>query len=126
MSTSKIPVASITFTFSENENLSKQSFETWAGADSAVVLASFSAPAGGAYDKTYYTVRWADGREDTGRFDLVRESRSLSAEVRSSLQLYTGERRPPHWSEGKYAAFLTERAEHVSAAKALLDGYELP
>ena len=60
-----------------------------------------------------------------GRFDLVRESRSLSAEVRFSLRLYTGERRPPHWSEGKYAAFLAERAEDVSAAKALMANYEL-
>lgn len=81
----------------------KITVKTYEEANQVIRRIARTAPEGGTYDKTDFSITFADGFVYEGRFDVVRgdvsRSGMLERHVREGLQFQTGEYRPAHTLE---------------------------
>lgn len=91
---------------------------------------SLTAPKNGGYDKCDFFVKWADGVEYSGCYDLKHfsvDTPNIGAQMEGFFEFLTGEHRPAHFrTEDEYQALLngygpTIRADakHMLATHAL-------
>lgn len=100
----------------------------WHEADQTLVRWSDSAPATGGYDKTDFTVTFADGQTYQGRFDMMHwsvEMPSLAGHVRGFLRFYAGEERPDHITPQQYQRLLDQQPELTEATRKFLQSYAI-
>lgn len=136
----KIPATRIEFTYKEGRTDQMPDkwpvvFETqgdmnpWIGAGLQLRAWSEHAPATGGYDKTDFTVTWADGQTYQGRYDLKRHSVEpvdLGGHMREFLTFYAGRKRPDHLTEKQYQAALEAAGmATVIGANEFLERYEI-
>lgn len=89
-----VPVESIYI--ARNEGFSAETtVDRWHAASWFLLEQSLTAPKGGGYDKCAFLVKWFDGTEYRGRYDLVHRDNGawpdLAAHVRGSLEFAAGE-----------------------------------
>jgi len=88
-----------------------------------------TAPTGGAYDKTKFTIRFRDGGEYTGRYDLVHiseEQPNLQKHVTAHLEFIAGVAHPSHMTEDEYRQHLDLYNEATKKeAQEFLQTYEI-
>jgi hypothetical protein len=104
-----------------------KSFE---GADEALRGWADTAPDDGGHDKVEFTVRYADGTEYSGRYDLKSrdtEVADLAGHMRRHLEYMAGLRKPASMTEDEYRFTLSRyHTAEQSRAEGFLTGYELP
>lgn len=86
-----------------------------------------TAPKNGGYDKTDFTVTFADNETYTGRYDLKYDrEESLAEHMRGFLEWYAGEAKNPHCGEKKYQEFMSRISpEEIAEVKQFLATYEI-
>lgn len=108
--TGKIEPVAFALTFSESPSARlHEAVETWEEADGLLREIAYTAPHGGAYHKTDFTIVFADGEEYKGRYDvqnIARERPNLRDHVRRSVGYFSGLVRPPHISQEDYAGHM--------------------
>lgn len=104
-------------------------FSDWRGIDSALREIAAEAPTGGAYRKTSYRVKWRDGSEFRGRFDIrhIDERQetpsgglSLGDAIEGALRLTAGDGLSPEMAKHRQSCKWIKR-EDVERARELLD-----
>ena len=103
---SKIPVRYIEFTDAEGYASDHCPCKVSSFAQANAVLRSWAkhAPRRG-YDKVWFTIRYEDGAEYRGRYDLQHTSvelPDLARHLRWTVGFYAGKRCPPHSTEEEY------------------------
>lgn len=104
---------------------------SWAHADRVFAVMAQLAPTAYAH-RTGFQVEWRDGQRYVGRMHLrastgvAPDPVSLSAHVRTQLEVACGRRRPPGLGPEEWAAFLAAQGtEVITWAARLLDRYEI-
>ena len=126
----KIQVKEITITRAEGPSAecgNKHVVTSFADSERILSAMSRTAPQGGGYDKTDFTVTFEDGESYTGRYDLKYERDETIAEhMTSFLMWYAGLTQNPHCGQIQYEAFLARQApEEIAEAKAFLETYQI-
>ncbi len=103
--------------------------DCWALAHKQLLDWSEVAPKTGGYDKTDFTVTYADGQTYSGRYDLKHtsiEPVDLPGHMQGFLGFYAGRMRPDHLTEERYRSFLaTVPEDDKLGAAQFLDTYEI-
>lgn len=124
----KIGMARIEFGFSENPLLAHRVFTSWAAAD-AYVRPIAEEKGNRGYDKTDFSVTFADGYVYQGRLDVNCQAWSVARHIRENCAFYAGLWHPDHMSDAQYDQFLAmqaQRAPHSQAEhRKLLATYEI-
>jgi hypothetical protein len=131
---SLVPLKNILLRWTESSDQSrlKRPFPTWADAEDAIHTMAKFAPERG-YDKTGFSIEWADGERYDARLDVARSMTAapapLSRCVRRALAFIAGRWRPDRMTDGQQREFLAE-GEKLSPGRAawagkILDGYDL-
>jgi len=110
-----------------------QGDDCWKQADVQLDTWAQTAPKSGGYDKTDFKVKFADGEDYCGRFDLQhpdvpnRES-SLADHIAHFILFCAGHYRPPGMSEEKYEKLMkTDRFKHdIDDFIEFWNTYEIP
>jgi hypothetical protein len=133
----KCPTRKITITWTESRNVEPgTSFEgptCWRDANAAILHIAKDAPEGGAYDKTGFTIEWADGKDYEGRIDVTREMSRLAAPLTKHVLDFntfaSGRQCPPHLTEERYREYINATEHHFPGAAAghgqVLDRYQI-
>jgi hypothetical protein len=101
---------------------------TWADAEERIGNICRTAPKEGGYDKTDFTIWFADGECYKGRYDAAHPlarayEGTLARHVREELLFASGRKRPGHMTPEQYAQLI---AGYSEGAAAFLDTYEIP
>lgn len=107
----KIQPARIVFNWSESNAIGNgEAFETFSKANATIHSATGSAPGGGAYDKTDFTIHYTDGNTYHGRIDITQSMRSdlapLTSHIRNFQRAMTGDHCPPHMDQKRYGQMI--------------------
>jgi hypothetical protein len=133
----KCPTRKITITWTESRNVEPgTSFEgptCWRDANAAILRIAKDAPEGGAYDKTGFTIEWADGEDYEGRIGVTRAMASLAAPLTKHVLDFNtasaGRQRPSHLTEERYREYLTAIEHHAPGSAAghaqVIDSYQI-
>jgi hypothetical protein len=136
ISAGKIKVKSIVFEYAEGSQDEKKSYlkkpyTDWAHANKAVrEMAYYASPEGG-YDKTTFTIHWADGETYEGRIDvnykMTEEQRPLTDHVLYHLKWMAGQvEKPAHLKPEDFKrAQDVIKAQHKAEALNFIQRYDL-
>jgi len=136
ISSAKIKVKSIVFEYAEGsqdekKGYLKKPYADWTRANKAVrEMAYYASPEGG-YDKTTFTISWADGETYEGRIDvnhkMTIEQRPLTDHVLYHLKWMAGQvSKPAHLNEVDFKRVQDSiKAEHKAEALNFIQRYDL-
>lgn len=107
----KIQPARIVFNWSGSNAIGNgETFETFGRANAAIHAATGFAPAGGAYDKTDFTIHYTDGNTYHGRIDITRSMGAdlspLTSHIRNFQRAMTGDHCPLHMDQRRYSQMI--------------------
>ncbi len=132
----KVPITKIVFAWSESPDLEDgttfDGADAWLLADAAVIRIAQAKQSGG-YDKTAFTLHWADGRTYEGRIDVLCEMRSeaapLTKHVVDFCAFSSGRRRPSHMTDERHREYLNAQEKHAPGSAEdfakVLDAYQV-
>jgi hypothetical protein len=136
----KVQVEQISFGYSETTegvpDARGKKFESWKEANSWLMHRAACLPHDLlGYLKHDFTIRWKDGYEYKGRYDLeplrgTGDFEGLDAHIRNHVLFHAGLRRPGHMTEEKYLAYLNtfpfgQRQEYAAWIEKYQVGEEL-
>jgi hypothetical protein len=136
ISSGKIKIKSIIFGHAEGAEIEKKPFmkkpySDWGHANKAVrEMAYYTSPLGG-YDKTNFTIHWADGETYEGRIDInhkmTEEQRPLTDHVLYHLKWMAGQvSKPAHLNDADFKRVQDGiKAEHKAEAINFMQRYDL-
>jgi hypothetical protein len=136
MKTNLIPAVSILLNRAEgpSRECGEKTFtgpDCWQQAHRQLRNWSYSAPKGGGYDKTDFTVTFADGNEYEGRFDLSRDwdqdAPSIEAHIHNHCTYHAGLHKSERQDEDGYRRYLAlpRIAEMKAGMESILRNYDL-
>ena len=82
-----------------------------------------TAPWGGGYNKTDFIVQWENNQAYAGRFDMkyggTEDGESFWVSIKNRIRFYAGLRRPAHFCDTAWAAFVDRNKKNGSEKEAL-------
>jgi len=82
-----------------------------------------SAPKNGGYDKTDFIVQWDNNQSYSGRFDMeyggTEDGETFWVSLKNRIRFYAGLRRPAHFGDTAWAAFVDRNKKNGSEKEAL-------
>jgi hypothetical protein len=100
----------------------------WLKANQTLARWAETAPPGGAYDKTAFTITFADGEKYSGRYDLS-DSNMMGANLGEHVRKYTstvaGRYNPGNTTQAEYKAWLKALGVNQQAYAKFIDTYQL-